>query len=247
MDDRRQQLNPAGVAAIPVVTSSTPPEPPPPPSGARPSMTERPEMLSDRLGYPSHVGDEEWRRRGNTATGPLAYEMTQAIHKHLRILGYSYPGVEWDGALAAARAYAEVKPAATTADWVTVRFEDAQRIFDLAVDTPLVCSGSFETDDVRVLRAFAETIGVDPAKATPSEFVRDFPHTYVPFAVAIERDERRDDASPGGIRWETDEEVYARLGEGPDRCSAGDYNRRCTRPANDPIHQAAREAAEMGA
>ncbi|MCW2768532.1 MAG: hypothetical protein JWO11_4491 [Nocardioides sp.] len=36
MDDRRQQLNPAGVAAIPVVTSSTPPEPPPPPSGARP-------------------------------------------------------------------------------------------------------------------------------------------------------------------------------------------------------------------
>jgi hypothetical protein len=26
-------------------------------------MSERPEMISDRLGYPSHVGDEEWKRR----------------------------------------------------------------------------------------------------------------------------------------------------------------------------------------
>jgi len=39
--------------------------------------------------------------------GPLAYTTTEAIRKHLRILGYSYPGIEWDGALAAARAYAE--------------------------------------------------------------------------------------------------------------------------------------------
>jgi len=39
--------------------------------------------------------------------GPLVYETTKAIHKHLRILGYRYPGVEWDGALAAARAYTE--------------------------------------------------------------------------------------------------------------------------------------------
>ena len=33
-DDRTQKLNPAGVAAIPVVTSSTPPPPPAPPYGA---------------------------------------------------------------------------------------------------------------------------------------------------------------------------------------------------------------------
>lgn len=39
--------------------------------------------------------------------GPLDHETTKAIHKQLRILGYSYPGVEWDGALAAARAYAD--------------------------------------------------------------------------------------------------------------------------------------------
>lgn len=122
---------------------------------------------------------------------------------------------------------------------VTIRFEDAQRLFDLATDSPLVCSGSFETDDVVVLRRLATLIGVDPAMATPSEFLRDFPHPFVPFNVRIERNERRDDAAPGRIRWETDEEVYARLGEGPDRCCAGDYNRRCTRPAADPIHQAA--------
>lgn len=35
-DDRRQHLNRAGVAAIPVVTSSTPPPPPAPPSGGNP-------------------------------------------------------------------------------------------------------------------------------------------------------------------------------------------------------------------
>jgi hypothetical protein len=40
-------------------------------------------------------------------TGALVYETTKAIKKQLRILGYSYPSVEWDGALAAARAYAE--------------------------------------------------------------------------------------------------------------------------------------------
>lgn len=44
---------------------------------------------------------------GPTAQGPLAYDTTKAIEKHLRILGYSYGSVEWDGALAAARAYAD--------------------------------------------------------------------------------------------------------------------------------------------
>lgn len=140
---------------------------------------------------------------------------------------------------------------------VTLRFEDAQRLFDLATDSPLVCSGSFETDDVVVLRRLAETIGVDPAAATPSEFVRDFPHPFQPFNINIERNsvatgETVHSKVTPGVSWpetrpETDEEVYARLGEAPDRCSAGSYDRRCTRPAADPIHTPAREAAEMGA
>lgn len=37
----------------------------------------------------------------------LEYETNQAIRKQLRILGYSYPSVEWDGALAAARVHAD--------------------------------------------------------------------------------------------------------------------------------------------
>jgi hypothetical protein len=122
---------------------------------------------------------------------------------------------------------------------ITISVQDARHLFDLAIDTPLLCSGSFETDDVALLRRLAELIGVDPGKATPQDFVRDFPHAFRPFNIGIERMEVRDAASPGGIRWETDEDVCARLGESPDRCQAGDYNRRCTRPADDPIHVAA--------
>lgn len=124
--------------------------------------------------------------------------------------------------------------------YIKIPFEDAQRIFDLAVDSPLVCSGSFETDDVKVLRRFAELIGVDPGKATPEEFVRDFPHVYKPFNVDLERMEVRtgEGGRLEGIRWETDEEVHARLGTAPDQCEAGEYNRRCRRPEADPIHEA---------
>ena len=179
----------------------------------------------------------------------LEYRTNKEIRWQLRILGYTEGTVEWDGALAAARVHAErlgLGLHKMTDEMITIRREDAKHLFDLAVDTPLVCSGSFDTDDVVVLRKLAGLIGVDPAKATPSDFVRDFPHAFEPFNVGIERMERRDDAAPGGIRWETDEEVYARLGESPDWCVAGDYNRRCRRPANDPIHAAARETAEMG-
>lgn len=144
---------------------------------------------------------------------------------------------------------------------VTLDREDAQRLFDLATDSPLLCSGSFESDDVVLLRKLAGLIGVDPAIATPTEFLRDFPHPFKPFMVEIERNEvgcgplvQAQWMKPGfmvhsGRRYETDAEVYARLGESPDRCSAGDYNRRCTRPAADPIHQSsgAMPAPRMGA
>ena len=74
-DDRRQQLNPAGVAAIPVVTSGSPPPLPAPPGG------------------------------GYMFGGAYVHENTAAIARELRILGYHYPSVEWDGALAAARVH----------------------------------------------------------------------------------------------------------------------------------------------
>lgn len=125
---------------------------------------------------------------------------------------------------------------------VVLPLDDARRLFDLATDSPLICSGSFETDDVVVLRRLAVLIGADMAAATPSEFVRDFPHPFAPFSARFEANEVRDPVTDR-MRWETDAEVYARLGEAPDRCCAGSYDRRCSRPAADPIHQ----AAEMGA
>lgn len=127
---------------------------------------------------------------------------------------------------------------------VAIDLEDARRIFDLAVDSPLICSGSFETEDVVVLRRFAERIGADPAIATPDEFIRDFPHPFKPFNLEFERDRVGTGEYREGIggrhprtRPETDDEVYARLGTEPDRCSAGEYRRQCTRPAADPIHE----------
>lgn len=173
-------------------------------------------------------------------------DLNQAIRKQLRIMGYNVGSVEWDGAMAAARAYAA--RTTTHGQTVTLGLETAQRLYDLATDSPLMCSGSFETEDVIVLRELAKAIGLDPIKATPDEFVRDFPHPYKPFNINIEREqvhtgEYRFLPVSGGeyevLRPETDEEVHARLGEIPDRCSAGSYNRQCKRPASDPIHQAA--------
>lgn len=46
-------------------------------------------------------------RQQETATGPYVHEITKAIEKHLRISGYTRGTVEWDGAMAAARAFAE--------------------------------------------------------------------------------------------------------------------------------------------
>jgi hypothetical protein len=159
----------------------------------------------------------------------------QNIRKQLRILGYEEPSVEWDGALAAARAYA--KQTGDDGQTVTLSLETAKRLFDLATNSPLMCSGSFETEDVIVLRELAGVIGVDPAAATPDEFIRDFPHPFHPFTISGEYNYVWDATALDGRRLETDAEVYARLGDNPDRCSAGRYNRRCKRPAADLIHQ----------
>jgi len=110
------------------------------------------------------------------------------------------------------------------ADEITIRLEDAQRIFDLAIGADQACSGFMVTDDVLAMRRLAETLGVAPAVCTGREFVRDFPHSFVPFNPGIDSD---GESGPG---------AYARLGEKPDQCLAGSYNRRCLRPEADPIH-----------
>ena len=70
----------------------------------------------------------------------------------------------------------------------------AQVVFDVAVGSLDFGSGFLDNDEITALRAFAEAIGVDPAKATPSNFVCVFdpPHQW---------DEWRDMASVGQQGW----------------------------------------------
>ena len=124
---------------------------------------------------------------------------------------------------------------------IEIDIDDLRRLYDLATDSPLMCSGSFETDDVRVLRRLGRTIGADLSVATPDEFVRDFPHAFKPSDYHSERRYIRS-AAPGMYlaypKWETEAEVLARFGgQYPDECTAGTFSRRCMRPADHPIHQ----------
>ena len=129
---------------------------------------------------------------------------------------------------------------------IEIPFEDAQRIFDLAVAADNACSGYMETDDVKSMRRLAVALGVDPAECTSDEFVHLFPHTFEPSFAGLNnyrKDvyELRYSVPP---RWrglysvnrpETDAEVIARVGTLPEVCGAGRRDR-CNKPADDPIH-----------
>ncbi len=142
----------------------------------------------------------------------------------------------------------------TTDDRPPISFEDLRHLFDLAVDTPLVCSGNFDTDDVDVLRRIAAHIGVDPEGITPDEFITQYPHRFKP---------RRVDEAPRQVgeyldmwgnvlpndrsgegqyrmRQETPTETATRVAEerADGTCRAGTYGRRCARTADHDIHPA---------
>lgn len=169
----------------------------------------------------------------------IDHETTKAIEKHLRILGYHYPSVEWDGALAAARAYA-ARSTADEAFPITIRREDAQRIFDLAVGADSACSGYMDLDDVKAMRQLAVALGVDPAVCTGSEFTTQFPHTYEPGHPNIDEHRQTITIQRGNVtirQPETTEQVLARLGGAvPKVCMAGRWQGRCGKAADDPIH-----------
>jgi hypothetical protein len=138
-----------------------------------------------------------------------------------------------------------------------VSHDDLRHLFDLAVDTPLVCSGSFDTDDVNVLRRIAATLGLDPndPNVTPEEFISQYPHPHKRRAVVETprmigeywKDGVRyslDDYVPGmtySPRQETHEELVARVAEErADRtCQAGPGTRPCGKLPDDPIHTTA--------
>lgn len=146
---------------------------------------------------------------------------------------------------------------------VTIKLETLKHLFDLAVDTPLVCSGSFDSDDVNVLRATATVLGVDPVSITPDEFVTNYPHPFEPRQVYAEprivgeyvnglghvipepvhgSGWSRLPTSGSGItyrhRRETAAEQRERMAaERADlTCHAGTYGRPCGRLAVDPLH-----------
>lgn len=133
---------------------------------------------------------------------------------------------------------------ALTGPAATLPVEALRHLFDLAVDSPLMCSGNFESDDVDLLRTIAVLIGVDPEKITPDEFITNYPHRFVPRRV---NRERRDLALTGeatpryGRRPETDAEYFARLDEELSDlgCQAGTYGRRCGRFVHDERHRVA--------
>lgn len=149
---------------------------------------------------------------------------------------------------------------------ITLSLDVARRLYDLATDSPLMCSGSFDSDDVAVLRQLAERIGVDPLSATPDEFVRDYPHPFKARQVWDDRQWRMGWINfstglavdpPAGAdpyllgyrqatRPETDEEWAQRLDEqrSDPRCYAGTYGRECLCQADDPIHIAPWEAGK---
>jgi len=138
-----------------------------------------------------------------------------------------------------------------------VTIDDLKHLFDLAVDTPLVCSGSFDTDDVDVLRRIATLLGVDPNSITPDEFIAQYPHAFVQrtggAAAALSvpvygvrmrpgwdgRAETRDRyRRVDRYRYETADEVRARLdaAAADPACQAGAGYRTCGKPREDKIH-----------
>jgi hypothetical protein len=121
---------------------------------------------------------------------------------------------------------------------------DLRHLFDLAVDSPTVCSGSFENDDVDLLRKIAVLINVDPEGITPEDFITNYPHTYRPTGVGFGRQglwikalgqpyQRRAEFEPID-EWNA---RIVRESEGRP-CGRGEYRRECGLPEDDPKHTA---------
>jgi hypothetical protein len=61
-------------------------------------------------------------------------------------------------------------------DTTTIPTDRLRALFDIAAGSMNFTSGFLDTAEVETLRAVALTLGVDPAAATPNEFVSQYPH-----------------------------------------------------------------------
>lgn len=77
---------------------------------------------------------------------------------------------EWPGG-------AEAAPDET----IAVPREELRALFDVAVNSKDFGSGFWDTDDTNAARRIAVALGVDPMEATPSEFRRQYKHTFDPY------------------------------------------------------------------
>ena len=132
---------------------------------------------------------------------------------------------------------------------ITIGLETAQRIFDALTSSMDFGSGFLESDDVEALRALAVAIGVDPAKGTPHEFAAQYPHAFVGetdrqrIAWMFGALSQNVAYSVTGAPYTVNTMDEAKL---PDftPCKIGPAGRWCGKPEADPIHEAARLAAE---
>jgi hypothetical protein len=117
-------------------------------------------------------------------------------------------------------------------DMIVLKFEEAQRLFDLAIQMDTMCSGYMETDDVELMRALAIRLGVDPKEATPSQFAGKYPHDFRPIpakstgvqlAWLKEGNPPGSDPSPEWLK--TWQDAYQ-------SCAVW----QCHKPKGDPIH-----------
>jgi len=60
----------------------------------------------------------------------------------------------------------------------TLPAQDLRDVFDIAVASMDFSSGFLDNREVDALRRIAVAIGVDPMSATPSNFVRSYPHAF---------------------------------------------------------------------
>jgi hypothetical protein len=135
-----------------------------------------------------------------------------------------------------------------------LNLDDIRRLFDLAVDSPLLCSGSFETDDVALLARLAATLGVDPHTITEgTDFEAEYRHPFksrlvralvgvVGEWITAEGEVLTDYPDPRlpGTRFrtrpETGAEAQARIAA--ERADLTCQVNRCGKPEDDAIHSA---------
>lgn len=135
---------------------------------------------------------------------------------------------------------------------VTIPLATAQVVFDALVHSMDFGSGFLDTEEVDALRGLAVALGVDPATATPTEFVKQYPHAFKPMTdprtiervFGLVKNEWQDRSAlglPPGF-------VLVREDGKPEidfvPCLAGGYPY-CQKPETDPIHSEQAMAAAL--